>query len=465
MNFSKLKQAAKKGGGEAPPAVLSNKPGRPIFTSSGAVFPYSNELADAFSHKDRFKEPYINYKVIAKATKHARIMLPRAKFPLGVEDRREYGEAIDVQMHMPPRNDEQVRVCQELDDHYEDGRTGIIVNASTGFGKTYVGCHAVANRKRTTLVLITKSDLEDQWYRSFRDFLQLEDEDIGLIKADVFNVMNKKVVIGYVQSLMKDDRYPSWIYKHFGMLIPDEVHLMAADVFVNAMWLLPAVYRLGLSATIDRSDRKEHVFKDHIGRTLITADLLPMPFNVIVVDTKVKVPKHVKYRAGRTMALNNFLGLHKHRQAMITAKIVKAYKADRNIVAMADTIEHLDYAYDCLVDAGVKIKDIGWYVGHKGKITDQMKEELRGQAFKKIVLATYKMTGYGTDFPHWDTIFMMTPRADVRQPVGRVTRELEGKKIPLVYDFVDPIRLLISYFHKRLLWYVEKADKIIGAKI
>jgi len=440
------------------PASVSQKP---IYTGAAAVFDYTPELCAQYSLVDRFKDPYINYRVIGKNTSSPRIMLPRTLYCLGEEDRRIEGYQIQIGFDGVPRNDEQVRVCKELHGHYLKGETGIIVNASTGFGKTFVGCSAIHDLQVTTLILITKSDLEGQWRKSLKKFLGMGAEDIGLIKGDICNVTGKSVVIAYVQSMMKQKRYPSWVYKQFGFVIVDEVHLMAADKFVNCMWQLPAKYRLGLSAQLKRSDRKEHVFKDHIGRTIIKADVLPMPFNVVKVDITVTVPTWVKYKAGRTVNLNNFLGQHQNRQAIITKKILFAYSKGRNIVCFAETLKHLEYAHEYLVNEGLKMSDIGFYVGMK-KNTEEAKENLIKQAHKRVVLATYKMTEYGTDFPHWDTAVLMTPRANVEQTVGRVVRELEGKKIPLVYDFVDSIKLLQNYFKSRCKYYNLKALNIVG---
>lgn len=448
-----------KGGGVVDPAP--SKITRPLYTAAGAVWPYSPNLADAFSYVDRFKNPYTNYKVIGKGTENPKIVLPRARFALGSEDRRCEGTDVPFVLHTPPRNEQQRMLCDELDAYYDTGKTGIIVNASTGFGKTYIGCSAMAKIQATTLVLITKSDLEDQWAESFEKFLGLDRTEIGLIKGDKHNISGKKVVIGYVQSVMKDDRYPSWVYKYFGFVIADEVHLMAADKFSNCMFLLPAVYRLGLSATVTRSDGRERVFNDHIGSKKIIYEMLPMKFDVVVINTGVAVPKTVKFKAGRTMALNNFLGQHQNRQRMISQKVKKSYEKGRNCVCFADTREHLDYAYDCLINEGIPMKDIGFYVGQT-KATREVKDELKRQALKPVVLATYKMTSYGTDFPHWDTAFLMTPRSDVQQIVGRVVREKAGKKNPVVFDFVDPLPLLLGYFKNRMKWYKKKADRIIS---
>ncbi len=448
-----------------PPPVARVGFGQPLYTGAASVFPYTRDMVEQFSYESKFAGKYTNYKVLGKNTSSPRIAIPRTRGMLGLKDKRIIGTKQKFGWFGTPRNDEQVRVLEEMDDCYDRGSTGLIIEASTGFGKTFLGCYAIQKVQCCTLVLVTKSDLEGQWRKAFELFLGLKPDEIGLIKGDVCDTRSKRVVVGYVQSVMKEKRYPSWVYKLFGMVIADEVHLLAADKFSNCMWQLGAKYRLGLSATLDRSDGREHVFKDHIGRVKIVAALLPMAFDVIVVKTQVIVPETVPFKPGRSMGLNNFLGQHPSRQKAITSKIIKAYEKDRNIVAFADTKVHLEYAYQCLVDAGVRMSDIGFYVGHEKPPTKEDKLALIAQAHKRIVLATYKMTAYGTDFPHWDTAVLMTPKADVRQIVGRVIREPDKgktKKKPVVIDVVDPIWMTQNYFASRLKWYELEADTIVG---
>lgn len=444
-----------KGGLKTPPTFKKQDGlGQPISTGAGAVYHYNFSIEKGNSFEDKFKEPYTNCKVIDKHTTHPKILLPRMKRPLGKLDLRECGESIDININMPPRNEAQKNICDKLDSLYADGKTGFIINASTGFGKTYLGCHAISALKTTTLVLVHKADLEHQWRDSFKNFLGLEGADIGLIKGDVCTVAGKSVVIGYVQSLMKDKRYQSWVYDYFGFVIIDEVHVMAANKFVNCMYQLPAKWRLGLSATTDRPDRKQHVFTDHIGKVMIRFDVLPMKFNVLKISTGVEIPDWMRFKPGRMMTLCNWLGKHHQRQKLISNWVKKAYLKGRTVVCFADTRKHLDFAWDCLIDAGINQNDIGRY---QGGMTDT---ELETSAFKKVILATYKFTSVGTDYPHWDTAVLMTPKADARQVVGRVVREMTNKKTPLVLDFVDQHKLLLNFYKCRKKWYLTQANLI-----
>ncbi len=451
----KLNFTTKKGIIKPPVFVVQDGEGQPLATGAGAVYHYNPKITTAYSFEDRFGEEYVNCKVIGGGTMHPKVLLPRMKRPLGKEDWREDGDDINITMKMGPRNKEQESVLKCMKGLYTSGRSGYVINASTGFGKTYLGCYQISLVQKTTLVLIIKSDLEGQWRKSFKDFLGLDNSEIGLIKGDRYSIAGKKVVIGYVQSIMKDDRYPAWLYKYFGLVIVDEVHTMSADKFVNCMYLLPAFYRLGLSATTDRSDHKEHVFTDHIGPILITAENLPMPFNVIRVNTGVIPPEKLYFKPGRMMTLYTWLAKHQQRQKVISTWVRKCYDKDRTIICFADTRAHLDFAFNGLVDAGVKPYDIGRY---HGGMTD---EDLHQNATtKRVILATYKYTSMGTDYSHWDTAVFMTPRADVRQPVGRVVREHEGKKAPLVLDFVDHHGILLNFYKARAKWYAHKATKI-----
>ena len=436
---------------------------QPLYTDSGAVFYDAELLRDKFTFRDKYdkKLEYSNYQIVKNGKGEDFIRLPRALFPLaeGDGDRRSEGSDIEIDLVAEPRNPEQWKAAEDIVNLWNEGNTEFIVEASTGFGKTYLGCVAIWYHQKTALVLITKSDLEYQWRNAFKDFLGLDDDDIGLIQGDHCDIAGKKVVIAYVQSFMKEDRYSDWVYDYFGFVISDEVHLMGADKFSNAMWNLPAMFRMGLTATADRSDGREHVFHSHLGEILLTVELLPMPFNVIGVHTGIIPPKGLWFRPGRMMKFNNWVATHKDRQRIISAAIMKCHEKGRNVVAFADTREHIEFATESLIDLGMKPRKIGHYVGAGSKEED--KARVREEAMRPVVFATYKMTNYGTDFPHWDTAMLMTPRADVRQAVGRVVRLMEGKRTPLVFDFIDSHSILKKMFTSRRRYYDEKAEQVI----
>ena len=59
---------------------------------------------------------------------------------------------------------------------------------------------------------------------------------------------------------------------------------------------------------------------------------------------------------------------------------------------------------------------------------------------------------------------MATPRAKVKQPVGRIIRKLDGKKTPIVLDLVDNHPLLQGFYMSRLKDYYSIGSTITEIK-
>jgi superfamily II DNA or RNA helicase len=95
---------------------------------------------------------------------------------------------------------------------------------------------------------------------------------------------------------------------------------------------------------------------------------------------------------------------------------------------------------------------LGYYLGG-------MKEAaLKETESKKIILATYAMASEGLDIKTLTTLFMVTPKSDICQSVGRILRSKEHK--PMVVDFVDDQEMFLSQYKKRLKYYQSKFFKI-----
>jgi superfamily II DNA or RNA helicase len=71
-----------------------------------------------------------------------------------------------------------------------------------------------------------------------------------------------------IQSLSdprKDKDYPTNIFETFGLVIADECHHLAARQFVRSLGKYSFKYTLGLSATPNRADNLQRVFKHYLG--------------------------------------------------------------------------------------------------------------------------------------------------------------------------------------------------------
>ena len=435
----------------------------PIRTDSAAVFKYAKVLEE--SYVSNFGDDFDLHKVVGDE-----IWLPRGNYEIS-EDRMEEGSRVEIANNFIPRNNDQRRVYNIASDYLHSGRS-FILEAPTGWGKTVVGSALIASVGRRALVITTKEDILFQWRESLKNICLLSTGEVGDWRGNQTPKPQHKVVVGLVQSLMKGgDRYPIHLFKDFGFVIVDEVHRMGADEFSQAMWWLPAKLRLGMSATVDRKDGKDIVFKGHIGEVAVVAGQPALKFNVVVYKTDWRVPivrrkdkaGPIPHSPGRIMSLMESMSRDMKRNEIIMAFVEKSLKTNRYVVVFSDTIAHLKILRMMLDKHGVK--DIGWYVGSTSDVYQGTKKQRLKQREvdkkKRVVLATYKMVSEGTDVPWWDTLILGTPRKDVRQIIGRILREYIGKRPPLVLDLYDfRSRVLDIYFKGRLEWYREMNAKV-----
>lgn len=436
----------------------------PMRMDALAWYPYSVDLEKTLKHETKF-EGVVN---LATVVGH-NLLVPRG-LAMGkpVLDKRSDGSTIHVTMKNPPRNLEQKRVIEKSTGNLLLGQDHIL-RATTGFGKTYCGLSIAANVGRNTLIIVTKDDLMEQWRKAILTHTSTPASKIGIIQQDQCDYVGKDFVIAMVHSLIKD-KYPWDIKTHFGTVIFDEVHRMAADTFQLSCGMFTARHRLGLSATPKRVDGKEFIFEAHIGPVLVSSSLLQVPPKIIFQKTKFRLPMVIRrtktgytkvplpHSPGKLMGVYKEMAKDMHRNSQIIHFVKKAYDKDRRIIVFSDLKEsHLQVLYELAHSEGIPEKDMDFYVGG-------MKEKAREAAkHKRVLFATYAMTAEATDIPWLDTAVLATPRANVVQTVGRILREWENKKQPVVFDLVDECsHVLRQYAMKRHSDYLKMGATIVG---
>ena len=85
-------------------------------------------------------------------------------------------------------------------------------------------------------------------------------------------------------------------------------------------------------------------------------------------------------------------------------------------------------------------------------VTGKVKEKNRGYD-GDIIVATYALAKEGLDIPTLEVLHLATPQKNestTKQAVGRIERNVDGKEIPIAYDYVDTsIPYCVSAFAKR----------------
>jgi superfamily II DNA or RNA helicase len=73
------------------------------------------------------------------------------------------------------------------------------------------------------------------------------------------------------------------------------------------------------------------------------------------------------------------------------------------------------------------------------------------------------MSSEGLDIPTLNAEFLITPKTDIVQTVGRILRAKHKFSHPIIYDFVDSHDVFQRQWLKRKSYYKKQNYKIIGA--
>ena len=143
----------------------------------------------------------------------------------------------------------------------------------------------------------------------------------------------------------------------------------------------------------------------------------------------------------------------KYEQNYIENPYVKPLEQTHTIV-MAHNLNILHYLYKKFVCKN--LASVGYYIGG-------MKEaELKLSEKKQVIFASYGQCQEGLDIPTLNAEFLITPKTDVVQIVGRVLRAKHSFSHPIIYDFVDSHDVFQRQWLKRKAYYKKQNYKIIG---
>lgn len=142
----------------------------------------------------------------------------------------------------------------------------------------------------------------------------------------------------------------------------------------------------------------------------------------------------------------------KYEQNYIENQDVKPISETHTII-LAHNLNILEYIYNKFVCTN--LASVGYYVGG-------MKEkELKNSETKQVILATYAMANEGLDIPTLNAEFLITPKTDVEQTIGRVLRAKHAINDPIIYDIYDAHDVFTKQWSKRKSYYKKQGYKIV----
>ena len=367
------------------------------------------------------------------------------------EDRRAHGTPINLTFNTTFRPG-QHQFVEDIVSGIRRNGLGAIGQAGCGFGKTACATAVMAELDTTTLVVVHKEKLMQQFSDACQQFLGVKP---GIIQGNRCEYKGFPISIGMIQSLYQRDHGPDF-YNYFGLLVCDETHRMAAPTFNEAICKINSRYRLGLTATPRRGDNLEDVFFWHIGEIESVGRGQFLDCSVYQIDWNPQLKRGQWMFRGRPHLGRMITALAKDsdRTGMLCRLIAKATRAGRNSLVLSDRCAHVDDICNRL-QLGFKAAGESYTVGvFRAGGTKKVKAERARAVDCDVTIGTWAMAMEGLDIPAKDTVFFATPKADVEQACGRIRRIYGSKKPPMIVDICDDLGFLHRFARKRENYYV-----------
>jgi hypothetical protein len=382
----------------------------------------------------------------------------------GVPDRNVIGDG----EHRPNMNfigtlreNQVLQVNAFLEACKDPNKMGAIINLGCGNGKSIIAIAISCSLKIKTIFVSHKEFLNVQFAERITQFCP--EAKIGVIKQNKIDIEDKDFVVGSLQSIAMRDYDPA-IFKDFGLVIIDEVHHCAAEVFCRALIKTCSKYTLGLSATLNRKDGLQRVFKWYIGIPAIK--LVHNKNEDSDVDVKLYYfndnnPKYCKIetvynKISPVKMLGNVVS-YKPRVLFCCKAIIENMSDDRKMVVLSERKSLLYDIHKILSETPDFKYTMGFYVG------GMTQKKLDESSSTQIILGSNSMLAEGYDNQLLNSIILVSPMGEIEQQIGRILRlQKENRKVkPLVIDIVDNFSIFINRFNKRRVFYSKKNYNII----
>ncbi|MDQ6831225.1 MAG: DEAD/DEAH box helicase [Gemmatimonadota bacterium] len=358
---------------------------------------------------------------------------------VSVTDEREAGAPLDIRFVGELRQ-EQALAASALA-HHDAG----VLAAATAFGKTVVAASLIAQRGRSTLVLVHRRELLTQWVERLATFLSIDRSEIGVIGGGRRKPTGK-IDVAVIQSLVRRGIVSDAI-AGYGHLVVDECHHLSAASFELVARRSKARYVLGLSATVTRRDGHHPIILMQCGpiryrvEQKAQAAQSGIEHRVLLRDTQFYLPSSIGEKSPSISDVYGALVQDPVRNELIVEDVRRAVAAGRSPLVLTERRDHLDILAGHL--RGV-VEDV--IVLHGGmKASDRLAahaalREVGDRA--RVVLSTGRYLGEGFDDSRLDTLFLAMPvawKGTLAQYVGRLHREHDRKREVVVYDYVDAL--------------------------
>jgi len=398
--------------------------------------------------------------VLPRGLRHTiAFIVEQAGSRLSVTDARNPGQEIDVAFtaELSTRQSTAVGALLAHDD-------GLLVGPP-GSGKTVMGCAVIAERGTSTLILVDRKALADQWRMRVEQFLGIRAGQLGGGRRKLTGAVD----IALLPSLARRDDIAT-LTQGYGHVIVDECHHLGAAAYEHSVKRIAAQFWLGLTATPNRRDGLgqlvtwqlgpvRHTMTDEEQGTLAAAmHAIAGPRRLLFLHDTAFTPGDVDLDAPGALAeVHRRLALDESRNALIADDVAAALKRGRNCLVLTRRVAHVEALAAMLSAQGHQalVLQGAMSTTNRRAVVDRLDSAKAGDGL--LVIGTTPFIGEGFDAPALDTLFLAGPISYdglLVQCAGRVIRAAPGKDIAEVHDYNDPATpILAASLQRRMPGY------------
>jgi len=383
--------------------------------------------------------------------KKNKILIPRF-YPIKelIKDNVDIGEDILIESNITPRNERQKKSIEFLVNNKEG-----ILQLEPGTGKTVVSIATISIIKKKTIIFVHKDKLLEQWKKEIIDHTSLTEEDISRLSITTYeDDLKKPIILSTVQTVLSGihSKTKSSLFikalknSGIGQMFLDECHTTVGPEKFSQVSLLMKCARVhGLSATPCRSDGNDDIIKWHLGEVTYFSPGKEELLSPKIYQIYFPFGIYSKFKGYLSWGGKFHLSRY-HKQMIKSEKYIRTVsKTIKRLYDEKRTILVLGTRVNVLLELSRKSHipnyDIGIFIPGSTKKerlsvsdTDCLDEAFQN---KRVVFSTYAAARDGNNRPSLDCLVMSTPTTNVEQATGRICRVLEGKKNPIVVDFID----------------------------
>ena len=340
---------------------------------------------------------------------------------------------------------------------------GVVV-LPTGSGKSHVAILAIDDKRRSALVVAPTLDLVRQWFDLLGATFGVP---IGLVGGGEHDVQPLTVTTYDSAHLHMEH-----LGGRFGLIVFDECHHLPSAAYALAARASIAPFRLGLTATPERTDGRDAELTSLIGPIVYRKDITTLSgdylseYEIERVEIALTEEERIEYDSERRI-YRDFVssqGIRMRSPAGWSEFIMRAARSDEGRRAMQayrrqralafaapaklDYLEHLLYAHradrailfteDNATAYAISRRFLVPVITHQTKVRERS-AILTGLAAGTFgAVATSKVLNEGVDVPDANVAVILSGSGSVREHVqrlGRILRKREGKRAVL-YEVV-----------------------------